>query len=147
MELGEKLGQADELDRKLMDYFEKHKEIKPLARVHLKKENWDRAWEYVDNYREQHRGRARSLAEEAAQKSRDARPNRAIDVYRSRARHLINRRGRDNYSEAANYLAKIRSICRETEVDLHWSSVVDEFYEYASNLPACKDEFQKAGIE
>jgi uncharacterized Zn finger protein len=147
MHLSDEIGLSDKQHRKLIEFFEKNNEVKVLARIHLEKENWDQAWDYVDEYREKQGTRSRKIAEEAAQQSEDERPNRALEFYRDRARHLIDRRGRDNYREAANCLNKIRTLCRDHEVERQWQDLVDEFYEYASNLPACKDEFQKAGIE
>lgn len=80
------------------------------------------------------------------QEGEHARPERAIQYYGEKAKRLIDQRGRGNYASAAGYLKRIQKIYQQQEAPSEWQECIREFREYASNLPACQDEFNKAGL-
>jgi uncharacterized Zn finger protein len=76
----------------------------------------------------------------------DTHPNIAIDLFDSAAERLIANRGRDNYRAACQHIARLRDLYRATDREADWHHHRDRLLDDHSNLPAFKDEMQKAGL-
>jgi hypothetical protein len=70
----------------------------------------------------------------------------AVAVATSQADILIERRGRDRYAEACEYLAAARRLVEADAVPLEWEMLLGEYCERLDRLPAFRDEAEAAGL-
>lgn len=83
---------------------------------------------------------------EVAERSRQARPQKAIPVYVDYARREIGRRSRGNYAQAAAYLAVVRDLYRQLGDEETWRKLIGGIREEFRRLPALQDELNQAGL-
>ena len=145
-ELAEQLGTRTEVEEELREKLEQQEKWAVLAEIHLDDKNWDRAWNYAKRVNTFTGGRSMSIREKIIREGEHARPERAVEYYTQKARNLIDQRGRDNYASAAEYLQRVKAILKRENREAEWTECIDEFRSYASNLPACQDEFNKAQL-
>jgi len=145
-DLADQLGTRPTVEEELKEELEEQEQWNVLAEIHLEEENWDQAWEYAKCCRGLVGRHSTSIREKIVREGEHARPERAVNYYKKTARSLIDKRGRGNYAKAAEYLQRVQEILKREKGDSEWTACIEEFRDYASNLPACQDEFDKAGL-
>lgn len=70
----------------------------------------------------------------------------AVAVGTAQADILIERRGRDRYADACEYLARARRLVEAAEMPLEWEMLLEEYRERLDGLPAFRDEAEAAGL-
>ncbi|KXA99590.1 hypothetical protein AKJ47_02020 [candidate division MSBL1 archaeon SCGC-AAA261G05] len=146
--LAEELNQVDEYRSQLVSGLEKNGRFDILARIFFNEGELDRAWNYASRIGESGGYLASStrIKEEIVKAGEDSRPDRAIEFYLDEVRRLIGERGRRNYKSAASYLKRIKRIYERMRRKKEWQQLIADLREEFSGLPACQDEFDKAGL-
>lgn len=141
--LGEAFQSVEELQEELQNQLRDQEDWETLTNIFLEQEKWDRAWEAAKKVTGYSSG---SLRAKVIRESKENRPVRAVNFYRNRAKELIDKRGRGNYSSAADYLKNVQCLYEKMGNEEEWKRCMKQFRQYADNLPACRDEFRKAGL-
>ncbi len=81
-----------------------------------------------------------------AQAAESSRPQESIPIYVDAAKRLIQARGRDNYTTAANYLARVRKLYQRLGEDKTWQALIADIRQQNSSLRALKEELGKVGL-
>ncbi len=81
-----------------------------------------------------------------AQAAESSRPQESIRIYVDTARQLIRARGRDNYTTAANHLARVRKLYQRLGEDKTWQALIADIRQQNSSLRALKEELGKVGL-
>jgi len=76
----------------------------------------------------------------------DSHPDIALELFDEAAESLIASRGRSNYRQACQSIAQMRDIYEATDRTGEWKRRRDQFLDEHSNLPAFKDEMDKAEL-
>jgi catechol 2,3-dioxygenase-like lactoylglutathione lyase family enzyme len=87
-----------------------------------------------------------NIALEVAKAAEETRPHEARELYRQYAERLIAMRGRQNYQQACQYLAKIRALDEKLDESEAWTSYITALREQNRNLRALKEELANAGL-
>ena len=87
-----------------------------------------------------------SLEITVAKVAEESRPEQAIQLYLDRIKSLIDRRGRDNYAESANYTTVVRELYKRLGRQKDWYTLIASLRQENRNLPALLDELKKAGL-
>jgi uncharacterized Zn finger protein len=148
-EVAEALGTWATLQPEIIHQLQYQREFAVLARVQLCEENWDAAWEALEQAQqgpEEDQMFSHHLDLEVAQRSARARPAKAIPVLVAYARRAISRRKREHYAQAASYLATVRDLYQQTGDDATWRALIDGIRQEFARLPALQDELNKAGL-
>ncbi|RLC89896.1 MAG: hypothetical protein DRI37_02860 [Chloroflexi bacterium] len=87
-----------------------------------------------------------SLSLSVARAAESDYPYEAIDLYLQAATTLIAQRGRGNYAAATPHLQRVREIYRKLGEEPAWQRLIANLRVEYRNLPACRDEFDKAGL-
>lgn len=148
LELAGQLRADDEYRSKLLTELENEEKFKVIARIYMEEGELDKAWEYAEKKENKSRwgGTASRLKDDIADVGKEERPCRAIEYYKDRVYDLVAMRGRKNYRNAAGYLKKIRDIYKQEGEEKEWEELIYTLREEFDNLPACQDEFDKAGL-
>ncbi len=121
-----------------------------LAEVYSHDEEWDLAWDALGKvYQGQTHRRSvlhRGVDFAVAEKSRHARPARAIPVYVAYARGQIDRRSRQAYANAAELLQEVRKLHQQMNDSAGWQKLIADLRREFARLPALQDELDKAGL-
>lgn len=86
------------------------------------------------------------LTIEVAQAAEESHPREAIHLYLDKANRLIERRGRQNYAEAATLLKRVRDLCTRLGKQASWESLIGDIRADNYRLSAMQDELEKAGF-
>jgi uncharacterized Zn finger protein len=89
------------------------------------------------------RGDLKLRVAEAAEKDY---PDRSRAVYKRRAEEAIRFRGRDNYQQAAAFLAKVKKLYEQEGKQGEWQSYIDDLRAQNKSLRALKEELDKLGL-
>ncbi len=144
--LARALHQWDALHPKLLAGLEtKPQNLPVLAQVHLYEQDWDAAWEVADRKPAGYWSLT-GIREEVAQATETHRPQRAVQFYLSRVEAKIAERNRGSYAEAAVYLQRVKRISKETGQMGAWMQTIQAIRDKHKNLPALKDELNKAKL-
>jgi uncharacterized Zn finger protein len=81
-----------------------------------------------------------------AQAAESSRPQESIRIYVDAAKRLIQARGRDNYTTAANYLARVRKLYQHSGDEQTWQALIADIRKQNSSLRALKEELNRAGL-
>jgi len=81
-----------------------------------------------------------------AQAAESSRPQESIRIYVEAAKRLIQARGRDNYTTAASYLARVRKLYQRQGEDKTWQALIADIRQQNSSLRALKEELNKVGL-
>jgi hypothetical protein len=154
--LAKKLGQWATIHQEIIDHLQKKDDQPTLVRVHLRDKNWDAAWETLETLQQKAKQPSRGvygtyyplreLELEVAERMRAAQPHRAIALYVKNARRSIDDRGRSNYQAAATLLANVKAILESVDQQAAWETLISEIRTEFKQLPALKDELNKAGL-
>ncbi len=147
-------GQWEVLRPPIIEALKKEKkEIATLARIYLHEQAWDLAWEVVERapVPAMSSGWGRTyiygpmLDLEVAQASRKERPHKAIPVFIKVARRH-DQRSRNNYAEAAQYLAEVKRLYTQMGDRATWEELITGMRAEFPRLRALLDELKKAGL-
>jgi uncharacterized Zn finger protein len=83
---------------------------------------------------------------EVAERSRHARPQKALPVYVDYARREINARNRNHYAQAARYLAIVRELYQQLGDEDAWRGTISGIRGEFRQLPALQDELNEAKL-
>jgi uncharacterized Zn finger protein len=143
------IGKQDEWDtlrtKLVSGLMKSNRDISVLARIHLYEKAWNAAWtvigeEALGNWND-------AIRDEVAQATEQHCPKQVIAYYLSKASQLIRQRGRDNYASAARYLKNVEKILNRTGQKDTWQQTISQIRQDHRNLPALKDELNKAGLD
>jgi catechol 2,3-dioxygenase-like lactoylglutathione lyase family enzyme len=98
---------------------------------------------YEDSYG--YYGRS-TIALTVAKEAEETRPREAIELYRQYAERLIALRGRQNYQDACEYLAKMHALYEKLDEMDGWTRYIAALREQNRALRALKEELAKAGL-
>ncbi|HEX9986990.1 MAG TPA: SWIM zinc finger family protein [Chloroflexia bacterium] len=98
---------------------------------------------YSGYYQTLPRGDLNMRVAEAAEKDY---PSRSRAIYTRRAEEVIDYRGRDNYQQAAAFLAKVKKLYEQEGKEGEWQSYIDDLRARNKSLRALKEELDKLGL-
>src|SRR6266849_6180300 len=90
--------------------------------------------------------RTPEVALKAAERTEEAYPRAAIDLYQQHVERLIAGRGRSNYQVACRYLVKIRSLYEKQVETEQWTAYIAWLRKRHSRLSTLKEEVAAAGL-
>lgn len=142
------LGNWEMVQAQVLKDLEAQGRYDTLVQIYLYDEEWDKAWETLPKVKTSttYLWGGSSLEFEVAQKTRHARPARAIPVYMKHARSQINRVDRRGYASAAELLHVVRELYDQMGDEETWLERITELREEFANRPALQDEWDKAGL-
>jgi uncharacterized Zn finger protein len=143
------LGVWKEVRPEVIRRLKESKQLDILTRVYLHDEDWDAAWDTLSRMpqRTTMGGFAPvALDLEVAERSRHARPERAIPVYVDHARNQIAQRTRGHYAQAAEYVTVVRDLYLELGDEEAWLSLIEGIRAEFPRLRALQDELNQAGL-
>jgi len=146
-ELTEPVGRWTTLRETTLQRLSQEGNIALLIRIYLAEGDVGSALQIVQKLSYQsprHFGRSLSLS--VARAAESDYPYEAIDLYLQAATTLIAQRGRNNYATAAPYLQRVREIYRKLGEEHAWQRLIANLRAEHRRLPACQDEFDKAGL-
>ncbi len=143
--IAQALGQWDDLRPQIIRDLDNRSEYPVLTQVYLHDGEWALAWDTLPKVRG-NTYYGRSLELDVADASYRATPKRAIPVFIKYARQHIDKRGRDNYQQAASLLAKVQQAYDQLDEIETWETLIAELRQEHKRLPALKDELNKAGL-
>ncbi len=141
--VAEKLNQWETLRPEIIQNLQGHEMT--LTRAYMHDGEIESAWQVFATVKSNHYDYI-SLAISLADASLQAMPQKAISIYKRYAQAYIDDRGRDNYKKAANLLVKAKQAHSNLGQHEEWEMLINEIREQNRNLPALKDELNKAGL-
>jgi uncharacterized Zn finger protein len=148
-ELAAQINQWPGIRTEMIDWLTIQKHFSVLVEIYLEEGEIDLSLDALEKAKVVTRYRweyPHSLEIIVAKAAEETRPERAIQLYLDRIKRLIERHGRDNYAEAANYLKGIQGIYKRLEQQEHWQSLIASLRQENRNLPAFQDELKKAKL-
>lgn len=144
----EAVGTWGSVRPEIIRQLERSQEFEVLTRVYLHDQEWDAAWDTLARVPQDSVGwlSYEPLDFEVAERSRQARPQKAIPVYVKYARHEIDQRNRGHYAVAARYLAVVRDLYRQLGDEEAWHKLIGGIREEFRQLRALQDELNQAGL-
>ncbi|MFC1959348.1 SWIM zinc finger domain-containing protein [Chloroflexota bacterium] len=151
----QRLDRWDETRTEIIKWLHENN-LSTLTQIYLHEKDWDTAWATLQTLKENdakstrnysyHWHSTRTLELEYAEKAYEDRPYRAIAIYEQVVHRLIGARGRKNYQTATRYLHTIRDIYRNLDEVAAWEALIENIREENRQLPALKDELNKAQL-
>lgn len=145
----EAVGAWESVRLEIIRQLEANEDFAVLTRVYLHDQEWDAAWDTLAR-KPKHSQKgwiSRSRLDfEVAERSRHARPRKAIPVYMDYAQREIARRNRGSYAQAAIYLTVVRDLYRQLGEEEAWDAVISGIRDEFRRLPALQDELNKAKL-
>ncbi|MDI6769104.1 MAG: SWIM zinc finger family protein [Anaerolineales bacterium] len=118
-----------------------------LTEIYLEESEIDRALESLERAKASSRyWGGFSLQVEVAEAASEKRPKEAIRLYMQLVESLIGQRGRESYAQAAAYLQQVRDLYRRLGESQTWQALIANIREQHRNLPALRDELNRAGL-
>ncbi len=150
-EAAEKLGRWQTIRPEILAWLRNKKHFDVLIKAYLLDEEWAAAWETFEKHGQTRPQDAEwwlydHLDLEIAQRSQKALPQKAIPVYIKYARAHINQRDRQQYHIAAEMLATVRDLYRQTGNEAVWQKLIADIRAEFPKLRALQDELKKAGL-
>ena len=149
-EVAEDLGLRTETTKKMCAALEEAKEHSLLVAVYIHEKQIDLALVNYERARNvQNRGFAFNftpLTLQLARAAEESHPAHAVQLYIEAAELEISRRSRDNYATAATYVARTKPLYERMGKPEQWAEIVQHIRTEHKNLPAMKDEFNRAGL-
>lgn len=157
-EAAQSAGKWLELRTRLLDFLANHNQLEELVRIYLQEQEIEKAadillnparrennpnWQSAYNYTLALSG----LYLETARAAEGGYPDKAIALYRLAAAYLVELRGRDNYREAAKYLARVRELYLAQQGENDWQEFIFDFRKHHKSLAALKQELDKKGLD
>jgi len=139
------VGTWEAVRPEIIRQLERSEKFEALTRVYLHDQEWDAAWDTLERI-PRRSTQWTSLDFEVAQRSRQARPQKAIPIYVAYARREIDQRTRGNYAQAALYLCIVRDLYHQLGDEKSWQELIRGIREEFRRLPALQDELNKAKL-
>ena len=143
------INQWFELWNDTFDKLSKIKQYGLLVEIFLEEDEIDLALDALEEARAMARHRWEypySLELKVAKTAEISRPEQAIQLYLNQIKSLIDKRGRDNYAVAANYLKVVKRLYKQLGNQEDWQSLLVSLRQEYRMLPAFQDEMRKAGL-
>jgi uncharacterized Zn finger protein len=143
------LNQWPDIRSETIDWLTNHQQFGVLVEIYLEESEIDLALDALEKARMTARHRWEypySLEITVAKAAEESHPEQAIQLYLDRIKSLIDRRGRDNYAEAANYTKVVRGLYKRLGRQEDWYTLIASLRQENRNLPAYLDELKKAGF-
>ncbi len=148
--LSQTLGTWETLQAEILSRLSKQNQHALLTEIYLKDGQVDQALESVRRAASGTSGMwgmyHSPLLIRVAQATESSRPQESIRIYVDAAKLLIQARGRDNYTTAANYLARVRKLYQRLGEDKTWQALIAGIRQQNSSLRALKEELGKVGL-
>jgi uncharacterized Zn finger protein len=138
-----------ELRIETLEALSKNKQFGLLVEIYLEEGEIDLALEALEQARTAARHRwdfPYSLELQVAKAAEKSHPEQAIRLYLNQINSLIDRRGRDNYAEAANHLKVVRALYKHLGRQEDWQTLIANLRQDNRMLRAFQDELNKAGL-
>ena len=138
-----------ELRFETLEALSKNGQFGLLVEIHLEEGEMDLALEALEQARTAARHRwdfPYSLELQVAKAAEKSHPEQAIRLYLNQINSLIDRRGRDNYAEAANHLKVVRALYKHLGRQEDWQTLIASLRQDNRMLRALQDELNKAGL-
>jgi hypothetical protein len=149
-EVAEDLGLRRESTQKMCAGLEEAKQYDLLVEVYMHEKEIDQALKYYDRAQSVRSygllPGPYSLSLRLAQAAEESHPAQAAQLYIEAAEKLIAQRSRGNYATAATYLARLKPIYERMGAPEKWAETTRRLRAQHKNLPAMKDEFNRAGL-
>jgi len=144
----EPLNRWETVRVELLDAIDQSHRKDLLVELHLHEDAPEKALEIVEPFAGEDRSWSFGVLflASVADAVTDTHPEAAVALYEESARRLIDRRGRSNYADAADLLQHAKSVYDANDTLDTWETVLDTLYDELHNLPAARDEFEKAGL-
>ncbi|MBA4379666.1 MAG: hypothetical protein C0393_03090 [Anaerolinea sp.] len=118
-----------------------------LTQIYLEECEIDRALESLERAKASSRyWGGVSLQVEVAEAAGEKRPKESIRLYMQLVESLIRQRGRDGYAQAAAHLKQVRDAYHRLDEPQAWQALIANIREQHRNLPALRDELNRAGL-
>jgi hypothetical protein len=146
--LAEKLEQWEQRRALIHKRLAEQKEYIHLTEIHLWEDNVAAALESLQQAEEQKQPFYTRLPRlEVAKAAEATHPADAIRLYVVEAQNRIKARGRGNYEEAAQFLARVKYLY-EAKLNARqaWQALIQQIREENRTLRAMKEEFDRAGL-
>lgn len=143
------IGTWESVRPEIIRQLEVREEFEVLTRVYLHDQEWDMAWDTLARQPQRSpKGWMNwsRLDIEVAERSRHARPQKAIPVYVDYARRAIGGRNRNHYAQAARYLTVVGELYRQLGDEDAWRGLIGGIRGEFRQLPALQDELNKAKL-
>ena len=148
------LGEWEQTREQVMRQLDKEQQYAALIEIYLDEENVDNALRTVRQASETKApGRVHFLGYglnhlklKVAAAAADSHPREAINLYLGAAKQQIAQRQRKHYAIAADHLRTIQRICQQHDEEARWQEIIQRVRSEHSNLPALRDELNKAGL-
>lgn len=141
--VAEMLGQLPEVRREALNALEKEQAWSVLIDIALDEDDVGRALNLLPKLTGWH---SQNYALKVAAAAETNFPQQAIRIYTRQVESLIGQRGRENYRSAAGLLKRVKALFRQQQDEAAWQELIQETRHDHSNLPALRDELNKAGL-
>ena len=154
-EISMELGNWEAVRQEAHMFLETTKNIATLVEATLDEGDSERALQLLqatkppgpESYQWQYDyARTPEVALKAAERTEEAYPRAAIDLYQQHVERLIAGRGRSNYQVACSYLVKIRSLYEKQDETEQWTAYIAWLRKRHSRLSTLKEEVAAAGL-
>ena len=136
-----------ELRNKTLESLAQKGQYGLLTEIFLEEGMIDQALSSLDKAKKSNRYWGDSALQiKVAQAAGEQRPKESIRLYMQMIEPLIAQRGRENYAQAAGYLRSVRDAYLRLGEPHTWQALIANLREQHRNLPALKDEFNRAGL-
>jgi uncharacterized Zn finger protein len=135
------LDRWNELHARVIAELEKKKDFNLLVQIHLHDKEVGLAIATLGRMSGQ--WMSRSLGIEVAKAARAQYPQESIRLYVEAAAHIMDRRDRGNYPQAAQYLRETRDIFRQMNDSPAWDKFIADIRERYKKLPALQSELNR----
>lgn len=140
-ELAEKIDCWEPLREKTLSLLENEGKFYLLVGIYLFEKEAGSALSILDKAKPHWRGD--NLRFKVARLAKANFPHDAIRILTEDAESFTERRGRDNYAEAAKYLFEVRDTYKKMGDMQEWKSLISKFRGRYKKLPALQDELNK----
>lgn len=150
-DIAQEAGLLEEVTAPILRQLAADQKYRLLTEIYLSEGEIDRAlaaFAQAEAHEQQGFGRVglANLRLRVAGAAEKERPDAAIPIYVRTVEQLIAARGRDNYRQAAAYLMRLQSLYRQMDREAEFAALALRLREENRNLPAMKDEFNRAGV-
>ena len=147
-QLAQPLKQWPDLRKKTVESLAQKGEHALLTRIFLEEDKIDQALEALERAKASNRYWGDfTLQVDVAQAAGEQKPKESIRLYLQLVERLIRQRGRNNYAQAIGYLRPVREAYLHLGESQTWDALIANLREQHRNLPALRDELNRAGFQ
>lgn len=142
-ERAEKTARWKQMRADVLEALEREKRIGPLIDIALYEDDAGRALELLPRLGGWHWKDYRREVARAAERDY---PREALKLYKEMVEDSIDRRQRDAYRQAAEYLRRAKGLYEALDAEPDWDAYIQTLRIRYANLPALQDELDKAHL-